>query len=92
MKSTKLNSVWCALVDNSAVWSSPIITSTPPCFDEPARLPCRKTSPERSTPGPLPYHSAKTPSCRPWPSSSACCVPQQAVAASSSFSPGWKVI
>ena len=30
--STKLNSDWCAVVDNSAVWSSPISASTPPCL------------------------------------------------------------
>jgi hypothetical protein len=35
------------------VWSSPIATSTPPCFEVPAMLTWRKTSPVRSTPGPL---------------------------------------
>ena len=31
--STKWNSDWCAVVEDSAVWSSPISASTPPCFD-----------------------------------------------------------
>ena len=48
----------------------------------------RKTSPQRSTPGPLPYQRPKTPWTRPSPRSSACWVPQSAVAARSSFSPG----
>ena len=82
----------CAMVEDSARWSSPISASTPPCFDEPARLAWRKTSPERSTPGPLPYQTENTPSCLPSPSSSACCEPQQAVAASSSLRPGWKTM
>ena len=55
----------------------------------PAMLACRITSPERSTPGPLPYHSPKTPSYLPSPRSSACWLPQSAVAARSSFRPGW---
>src|SRR5208283_150801 len=65
--------------------------STPPYFDVPARLAWRSTSPLRSTPGPLPYHSEKTPSYLPSPRISACCAPQIAVAARSSFSPGMKV-
>ena len=84
--------VACAMVEDSAMWSSPIRASTPPCFDDPARLAWRKTSPERSTPGPLPYQTANTPSCLPSPSSSVCCEPQQAVAASSSLRPGWKTM
>ena len=52
----KWNSDWCAVVEDLAVWSSPISASTPPCFAVPARLAWRKTSPVRSTPGPLPYH------------------------------------
>ena len=52
----------------------------------------RKTSPERSTPGPLPYHMPKTPSYLPSPRISACCEPQTAVAASSSLRPGWKTM
>src|SRR5581483_4013411 len=49
---------------------------TPPCFEVPAKLAWRKTSPERSTPGPLPYHIPNTPSNLPSPRSSACCEPQ----------------
>ena len=59
------------------MWSSPISASTPPCFEVPAKLAWRKTSPERSTPGPLPYQMPNTPSYLPSPRSSACCVPQQ---------------
>src|SRR5213075_2814423 len=58
--STKWNSDWCAVVADSAVWSAPIRASTPPFFDEPAKLAWRKTSPVRSTPGPLPYHAEHT--------------------------------
>ena len=87
--STKLNSDWCAVVDDSAVWSSPISASTPPCFEVPAKLAWRNTSPERSTPGPLPYQMPNTPSYLPSPRSSACCEPHSAVAARSSLMPGW---
>ena len=75
--STKLNSDWCAVVDDSAVWSSPISASTPPCFEVPAKLAWRKASPERSTPGPLPYQMPNTPSYLPSPRSSACCEPHK---------------
>ena len=61
------------------MWSSPISASTPPCFEEPAKLAWRKTSPVRSTPGPLPYQSPNTPSYLPSPRSSACCEPHSAV-------------
>ena len=37
------------------------------------RLAWRNTSPERSTPGPLPYHMPNTPSNLPSPRNSACC-------------------
>ncbi len=53
---------WCGSVDDLAPWSSPASTSTPPCFDVPAWFACLNTSPQRSTPGPLPYHIANTPS------------------------------
>ena len=62
MASTKANSDWCAVVEDSQVWSSPISASTPPQGDVPARLAWRSASPERSTPGPLPYQMPKTPS------------------------------
>ena len=90
--STKWNSDWCAVVEDSAVWSSPISASTPPCFEVPARLAWRKTSPERSTPGPLPYQMPNTPSYLPSPRSSACCEPHSAVAARSSLRPGWNTM
>ena len=56
----------------------------------PALLACLKTSIVRSTPGPLPYQMAKTPSCLAPGKSPTCCVPQSAVAAVSSLTPGWK--
>src|ERR1700733_14585985 len=58
----KMCSDWCASVEDLAAWSSPASTSTPPCGDEPAELPCLNTSPVLSTPGPLPYHIENTPS------------------------------
>ena len=70
--SMKAYSLWCARVEDLAVWSSPARSSTPPWRDEPAALPCFKASPERSTPGPLPYHMAKTPSKRLSPKSAPC--------------------
>jgi hypothetical protein len=58
----------------------------------PAKLPCLNTSPQRSTPGPFPYHMANTPSTlAPWYIVT-CCEPQIAVAARSSFRPGWNVM
>ncbi len=86
--SISANSLWWQVVDDSQVWSSPISTSTPPFLELPARLPWRKASPERSTPGPLPYQMENTPSKRPSPPISAIWLPQTAVAARSSFTPG----
>src|SRR5258708_33743438 len=54
-------SLWCARVEDLAAWSSPASTSTPPCLDVPAEVACLKTSPQRSTPGPLPYPITNTP-------------------------------
>ncbi|PHQ67041.1 MAG: hypothetical protein COB93_11405 [Sneathiella sp.] len=71
-----------------AIWSSPMRTRTPPCSDVPAILPCLKTSPERSMPGPLPYQIPKTPSKSVLPNIGSCCEPQMLVAARSSFTPG----
>ena len=51
----------------------------------PARLPWRNTSPDRSTPGPLPYQMPNTPSWAALAVESACWVPQSAVAARSSL-------
>ena len=90
--STKLNSDWCAVVEDSAVWSSPISASTPPNFEVPAKLAWRKASPERSTPGPLPYQMPNTPSYLPSPRSSACCEPHSAVAAKSSLMAVWNSV
>ena len=84
-------SLWWARVDDLAAWSSPASTSTPPCFAEPAALACLNTSPQRSTPGPLPYHIEKTPSYFASLKRLSCCVPQIEVAARSSFTPGWNL-
>ena len=46
----------CGSVEERQAWSSAASASTPPCFEVPAALPCLNTSPQRSTPGPLPYH------------------------------------
>ena len=60
--STMAYSLWCAVVLDSQIWSSPSSSSTPPCGAVPNRLPWRIASPERSTPGPLAYQIANTPS------------------------------
>ncbi len=83
---------WCGSVDDFAEWSSPASTSTPPCFDVPAAFACLNTSPERSTPGPLPYHIANTPSYFACGYMLTCCEPQTDVAARSSFRPGWNAM
>ena len=83
---------WCGSVELFAPWSSPASTSTPPWRDVPAAFACLNTSPERSTPGPLPYHIENTPSTFAFGVIVTCCVPQTAVAASSSFKPGWNTI
>ncbi|PKP63025.1 MAG: hypothetical protein CVT86_06275 [Alphaproteobacteria bacterium HGW-Alphaproteobacteria-8] len=88
MTSSIARSVWWQVVELSQVWSSPMQTTTPPFGAVPAKLAWRNTSPVRSTPGPLPYHRPNTPSCVPSPRRCACCAPQIAVAARSSFSPG----
>ncbi len=83
-----MKSVCAAIVDDFAPWSSPATASTPPCGAVPAWFACRSTSPLRSTPGPLPYQIEKTPSYLPPGNRFACCVPQIAVAARSSLTPG----
>ena len=86
----KMWSLWCAAVLLLAMWSSPAIAITPPCFAVPAMLACLKTSEQRSTPGPLPYQMPNTPSCFLLCGYRASCwVPHTAVAASSSLTPGW---
>src|SRR5205823_8001217 len=84
-------SLWCARVEDLAAWSSPASTRTPPCLDVPAEFACLETSPQRSTPGPLPYHIANTPSTFAPGYKLTCCEPQMAVAARSSFRPGWNL-
>ena len=49
-------------------------------------------SPQRSTPGPLPYQMPTTPSCLAPGERLSCCEPQIAVAAKSSFTPGWNLM
>ncbi len=88
--SMKAYSDWCGRVEDLQAWSSPASSRTPPCREVPAALPCLKTSPERSTPGPLPYHMAKTPSYFAPGNMLTCCEPQTAVAPRSSLTPGWK--
>ena len=63
------------------MWSSPASSSTPPWRAEPAELPCFSASPLRSTPGPLPYHIAKTPSYLAPGNRLSCWLPHTAVAA-----------
>src|SRR5690606_33068068 len=89
---TALNicSVWWGNEEERAPWSSPATANTPPNFDVPAALACRNPSPERSTPGPLPYHMPDTPSLVAPSNMLICWVPHVDVAASSSLTPGWK--
>ena len=58
----------------------------------PAEFACLKTSPVRSTPGPLPYHMPNTPSRVAPGHRLICCVPHTDVAARSSLTPGWKTM
>ena len=87
----KIWSLWCAAVELLATWSSPATAITPPQGVVPAILACLNTSEQRSTPGPLPYQMPNTPSYlfTPGGAKPSCCVPHKAVAASSSFTPGW---
>ena len=89
----KMWSLWCAAVLLLATWSSPASAITPPCGAVPAMLACLNTSEQRSTPGPLPYQMPNTPSNFLFVgSNSICCVPQTAVAANSSLTPGWNTM
>ncbi len=49
-------------VEDLAPWSSPASASAPPFGEVPVKLAWRSASPERSTPGPLPYQIPNTPS------------------------------
>ena len=51
--STKANSDWCAVVEDSQVWSSPISASTPPQGEVPARLAWRERVSRAVDPRPL---------------------------------------
>ena len=85
---TNSSSEPCGSVELRQAWSSAASASTPPSGEVPAALPCLNTSPQRSTPGPLPYHMANTPSyLAPW-NRLVCCVPHTMVAPRSSFRPG----
>src|SRR5207342_1622512 len=85
---TNSSSLPCGSVEERQAWSSAASASTPPNFEVPAALPCLKTSPQRSTPGPLPYHIENTPSYFAPGNRFACCVPQTMVAPKASFRPG----
>ncbi|HBT42716.1 MAG TPA: hypothetical protein DIW51_02120 [Rhodospirillaceae bacterium] len=82
---------WLGTVDDLQAGSSPAITSTPPLGAVPAMLAWRNTSPDRSTPGPLPYHMPNTPSYLARSNRLICWLPQMAVAARSSFTAGWNL-
>ena len=86
----KACSLWCGSVEDLQPWSSPASNSTPPLGDTPAAFACLNTSPARSTPGPLPYHMANTPSYLAPGTRLVCWLPHTAVAANSSLTPGWK--
>jgi len=90
MADMKAYSLWCGSVEDLAAWSSPASSRTPPCLALPAKLPCLNTSPQRSTPGPLPYHMALTPSYLAPGKMPTCWLPHTAVAAMSSLMPDWK--
>jgi hypothetical protein len=91
-RSAKLCSDPEVTVEDFEAGSSPDSASTPPRGMVPAELAWRSTSPERSRPGPLPYQMANTPSRVAPGEKASCCVPQQAVAARSSFTPAWKTM
>ena len=49
-------------VEDFAPWSSPASAIAPPFGEAPVKFAWRNASPERSTPGPLPYQTPNTPS------------------------------
>src|SRR3546814_1321264 len=79
---TNSSSEPCGRVELRQAWSSAASASTPPNCEVPAALPCLNTSPLRSTPGPLPYHIANTPSYFAPGNRLVCYVPQTMVARS----------
>ncbi len=80
------------IVEDLAPWSSPAMASTPPQGLVPALLAWRRTSPERSTPGPLPYQMPNTPSYFAAGDPPTCWLPHSAVAARSSLTAARKVM
>ncbi|HAD26809.1 MAG TPA: hypothetical protein DDW95_12615 [Alphaproteobacteria bacterium] len=60
----KLYSLWLGRLEDLAAGSSPTTASTPPFGLVPAKFACRIASPDRSSPGALPYQSPNTPSTR----------------------------
>src|SRR5262249_49992192 len=75
-------------VDDLAVGSSPQNMTTPPLGPDPIELACFMTSPERSSPGHLPYHAPATPSTSAYSTVAPIWLPHTVAAASSSLSPG----
>ncbi len=75
-------------VEDLAPGSSPQNSTTPPFGPAPMALPCLRTSPERSSPGVLPYQTPTTPSTPSYGRDAPIWLPQTVAAASSSLSPG----
>ena len=80
MAVTSTCSDWCAVSELLAAWSSPQSSRAPPFRCVPSKFAALIASPARSTPTPLAYHSAKTPSTRGLPYQPSCCVPRSEVA------------
>src|ERR1700678_2575153 len=79
-------------VDDFAPWSSLASAIAPPLGEAPVKLAWRRASPDRSTPGPLPYQMPNTPSTVAPGKLLRYCAPQIAVAARSSLRPGRKTM
>src|SRR3989304_2101903 len=82
-----VTSVCVGSVDGLETGSPPAIASPPPWRPVPAKLACLKMSPQRSTPGPLPYHTPSTPSYFGRGKRLASWLPKMAVAPRSSLRP-----
>ena len=83
---------WYANVELFPIGSSATANNIPPSFEEPPIFACLIASMALSNPGPLPYQSEKTPSIFGWSYNCIIWVPQAAVAANSSFTPGWNTM
>ena len=81
-----------ASVDDFDAGSSPATSSTPPLGSTPQTLACLMASPDRSTPGALPYHMPSTPSKRPSKLRFESWLPHTMVAPRSSLRPGSKMM